>query len=140
MNRVNRLQLLFFMIMVLFAHSADGRSEKAGQKACIANLRIFKSAVEMFEIDDRSVTELDNKDYQKVLIDEKYLKSRLQCPGPYLLIPGILWGEKLIDLPAPDRLEYRIDIKAGSRYEVLCSAHGSIEELNRSEIEHTNRY
>ncbi len=133
--------LLVLFLLLLFTHAAYARREMAGQNACVSNLRVIQGAIEMYELDDKSVADILKKDYIKVFVDEGYLKSKQDCPGAYLLIPGILWGQKLINLPVSgSSLEYRIRKNAAGKYEVFCSAHGSYEELNKSVVEYTDRY
>jgi competence protein ComGC len=141
MNYLKHLLSLPLLILLICAPAAQA-TEMAGQKACAANLRIIEGAIEMYEIDGKPVTDLLNKDYLQVLLDEGYLKSKLQgCPGAYLLVPGVLWGKKLIDLPGSDtRPEYRLRQNAAGRYEVFCTAHGNFEELKKLEGEYTARY
>ncbi len=141
MNSLKHLLPLLLVILMICAPAAHA-TERAGQKACVANLRIIEGAIEMYEMDEKSVADLFKKDYLKVFLDEGYLKSKLQgCPGAYLLIPGVLWGNKMIDLPGHgSRPEYRLRKNAGGKYEVFCTAHGNFEELKKLEVEYTARY
>ena len=99
--------LIVIAIIGILAAMAVPNTHRRGtprnrEKACFSNIRVIQGAIEMYNMDVKTMMrELDDNN-QKVLIEGKYIKSKepLVCPetsksGQYLSI-GDLTGDGLI--------------------------------------------
>ena len=97
-----------FIIITFFDPSASFRRvhHSARDKACYSNIRVIQGAVEMYNMDHRTMmTTLD----QSLLIEEKYIKSPYPLTCPETSKGGKYSGEHLLD-----------DV------EIICSYHGGL--------------
>jgi prepilin-type N-terminal cleavage/methylation domain-containing protein len=108
------LEVLIVIIIVgILAAIAIPSTSRRGHhrsrsKSCMANMRVLSGAVEMYNMDNNvMLSHFDHETIQR-LIDGKYLKSTVTCPGNP---PGI----------------YGSDGDLSREGVVSCSAHGTVE-------------
>lgn len=131
-----------FMVLPLFAERWN-----PAQGTCKANIQAIESAIEMFNMSEK--TPFDSGNFLKslkTLVDKKYLAAYPKCPGAFFDIivrlppfPYFLWTSSevfKVNIPA-EIPEYRIQEKTGK---ICCNAHGTVDEIKDREKEYTDQF
>lgn len=101
------LVALFLVQELIHAQRWRGRSLRAREKACYANMRVLLGAIEMYNMDNPVMINRVDDGTERRMIDGKYLKANLSKPetGCRYSSSGDLSGEGRI----------------------LCDVHGTVE-------------
>ena len=98
--------VVLFIFLGPTPRRVGGRGYGSKQKACYSNIRIIQGALEMYNMDvDTMMSTLD----QRILIEEKYMKSTHELECPETSIGGTYSGENLTE-----------------DGEIICSYHGGL--------------
>ena len=112
--------LLFSLFIILCCSPAFAR-RSFRDKACLSNIRVIQDAVEMYNLDARTMMEELNPKMMDILVKEKYLKA---YPTP----------------PEPSKCEYKSIGNLTDNGIIFCKYHGDVEHLVYSEYYDYEKY
>lgn len=77
-----KILLFIFITLFCFPNTSFARKERSSGRynACLSNQRVIMNAIEMYNMDHKTVIDKYDENSENLLITEKYLKSKPQKP------------------------------------------------------------
>ena len=102
-NKITAILLGLFILFICNTASALTKSRsEARYKACLSNQRVITTAIEIFNMDHPTSLDKYDEEVEQMLINEGYLKFKMQKP------------------------EFKCDYKMFDNGEIYCEYHGGI--------------